>query len=116
MKKEEKDMTINERNIVNRWTFMAGKDLGTDRNVEAFGFANLFKEVFENENPQPKGTRFINPIIRDFVANNPDLEISVVECFDLNHVDIDKYAAQQLDWHLMNRLGWLERYRFALAL
>lgn len=106
-------MTISEQNIVKRWAFMASKDLGTDRNVEAFGFANLFKNVFEDGLSQVRGTRYINPIIRGFAINNPDLEISVVECLDLNHIDIDKYAAQQLDWYLMNRLGWFERYRFA---
>lgn len=106
-------MTISEQNIVKRWDFMASKDLGTDRNLEAHGFAELFREVFENENFQPKGTHYINPIIRGFAFNNPDLEISVVECLNLNHIDIDKYAAQQLDWYLMNRLGWFERYRFA---
>ncbi|EOS68075.1 hypothetical protein C818_04242 [Lachnospiraceae bacterium MD308] len=35
-------MTISEKNIVKRWSMMASKDLGTDRNVEAIGFAELF--------------------------------------------------------------------------
>lgn len=106
-------MTVNEQNIVKRWDFMASKDLGIDRNLEAYGFSEMFREIFENENTQPKGTRYINPIIRGFAFNNPDLEIGVVECLGLNHIDIDKYAAQELDWYLMNRLGWFERYRFA---
>lgn len=109
-------MTISEENIVKRWKFMASKDLGIDRNLEAHDFAELFRKVFEEDWTQVEGSRYINPIIRGFAYNNPDLEIGVVECLGLNHIDIDKYAAQQLDWHLMNRLGWFEKYRFAQSL
>lgn len=109
-------MTISERNIVKRWEIMASKDLGIDRNVEAVGFAKLFRQVFEEERTQVDGSRWINPIIRGFACNNQDLEINVVECLDLNHINITKYAAQQLDWYLMNRQGWFERYQFAQTL
>lgn len=94
---------------------MASKDLGTDRNVEAIGFAELFKSVFEDGFTQVKGTKYINPIIRGFAFNNPYMDISVVECLDLNYVNITKESAMELDWYLMNRLGWFERYQYALA-
>lgn len=108
-------MTISEKNIVKRWNMMASKDLGTDRNVEAIGFAKLFKSVFEDGFTQVEGTKYINPIIRGFAFNNPYKEISVVECLDLNYVNITKKSAMELDWYLMNRLGWFERYQYALA-
>lgn len=108
-------MTISEKNIVKRWNMMASKDLGTDRNVEAIGFAELFKNVFEDGFTQVKGTKHINPIIRGFAFNNPYMDISVVECLDLNYVNITKESAMELDWYLMNRLGWFDRYQYALA-
>lgn len=108
-------MTISEKNIVKRWNMMASKDLGFDRNPEARGFAELFSSIFEHDNTQPKGTAYINPIIRGFAFNNHDMDISVVECLDLNYVNITKKSAMELDWYLMNRLGWFERYQYALA-
>ncbi len=108
-------MTISEKNIVKRWNIMASKDLGYDRNPEARGFAELFSSIFEHDNTQPKGTAYINPIIRGFAFNNHDMDISVVECLDLNYVNITKKSAMELDWYLMNRLGWFERYQYALA-
>jgi hypothetical protein len=108
-------MTISEKNIVKRWSMMASKNLGTDRNVEAIGFAELFKNVFEDGFTQVKGTKYINPIIRGFAFNNPYLDISVVECLDLNYVNITKESAMELDWYLMNRLDWFDRYQYALA-
>lgn len=108
-------MTISEKNIVKRWNMMASKDLGYDRNPEARGFAELFSSIFEHENTQPKGTAYINPIIRGFAFNNHDMDISIVECLDLNYVNITKKSAMELDWYLMNRLGWFERYQYALA-
>lgn len=108
-------MTISEKNIVKRWNMMASKDLGFDRNPEAMGFAELFSSIFEHDNTQPKGTAYINPIIRGFAFNNHDMDISVVECLDLNYVNITKKSAMELDWYLMNRLGWFERYQYALA-
>lgn len=107
-------MTMDEQNIVRRWRMMASKDLGIDRNLEAIGFAELFSSIFECDNTQPKGTAYINPIIRGFAINNQDLDISVVECLGLNHIDITKESAKELDWYLMNRLGWFDRYRYAL--
>lgn len=98
-------MTISEKNIVKRWNMMAGKDLGYGRNSEARGFAELFSSIFEHDNTQPKGTAYINPIIRGFAFNNHDMDISVVECLDLNYVNITKKSAMELDWYLMNRLG-----------
>ena len=94
---------------------MASKDLGTDRNVEAIGFAELFKSVFEDGFTQVKGTKYINPIIRGFAFNNPYMDISVVECLDLNYVNITKKSAMELDWYLMNRLDWFDRYQYALT-
>lgn len=108
-------MTISEKNIVKRWNMMASKDLGYDRNPEARGFAELFSSIFEHDNEQPKGTAYINPIIRGFAFNNHDMDISVVECLDLNYVNITKKSAMELDWYLMNCLGWFERYQYALA-
>lgn len=109
-------MTISEKNIVKRWNMMASKDLGIDRNVEAIGFAELFTAVFENEQYQVHTNRYINRIIRGFAINEMlEDECSVVECLDLSHTNITNYAAQQLDWYLMNRLGWFERYQYALA-
>ena len=108
-------MTISEKNIVKRWNMMASKDLGYDRNPEAKGFAELFSSIFEHDNTQPKGTAYINPIIRGFAFNNHDMDISVVECLDLNYVNITKKSAMELDWYLMNHLGWFERYQYALA-
>ena len=110
-------MTVNEQNIVKRWNFMASKNLGTDRNIEAYGFADLFTAVFEGEQYQVHTDRCINRIIRGFVINEMlEDECSVTECLDLCHVDITNYAAQQLDWYLMNRLGWFERYQYSLNL
>lgn len=108
-------MTISEKNIVKRWSMMASKDLGYDRNVEAIGFAELFKSVFEDGFTQVKGTKYINPIIRGFAFNNPYEEIRVVECLDLNYINITKESAMELDWYLMNRLDWFDRYQYALA-
>lgn len=108
-------MTISEKNIVKRWNMMASKDLGYDRNPEARGFAELFSSIFEHNNTQPKGTAYINPIIRGFALNNHDMDISVVECLDLNYINITKKAAMELDWYLMNRLDWFDRYQYALA-
>ena len=109
-------MTISEQNIVKRWNMMASKDLGTDRNVEARGFAELFTAVFENEQRQVHTSHYINRIIRGFAYNEMlEDECSVVECLDLSHTNITNYAAQQLDWYLMNRLGWFDRYQYALA-
>lgn len=108
-------MTISEKNIVQRWRMMASKDLGYDRNVEAKGFAELFKSVFEDGYTQVNGTKYISPIIRGFCFNNPRKEINVVECLDLNYINITKDSAMELDWYLMNRLGWFDRYQYALA-
>lgn len=108
-------MTISEKNIVKRWNMMASKDLGSDRNPEARGFAELFSSIFEHDNTQPKGTDYINPIIRGFAFNNRDCEISVVECLDLNYINISKKSAMELDWYLMNQLDWFDRYQYALA-
>ena len=109
-------MTISEKNIVKRWNMMAGKDLGTDRNVEAIGFSEFFKSVFEDGFTQTKGTKYINPIIRGFTINNPYTDISVVEYLDLNYINTTKESAMKLDWYLMNRLGWFDRYQYAKAL
>lgn len=106
-------MTISEKNIVKRWNMMASKDLGYDRNIEAIGFAELFKSVFEDGLTQVKGTKYINPIIRGFAINNSDIDISVVECLDLNYINITKESAMCLDWYLMNRLDWFYRYQYA---
>ena len=92
---------------------MASKDLGYDRNIEAIGFAELFKSVFEDGLTQVKGTKYINPIIRGFAINNSDIDISVVECLDLNYINITKESAMCLDWYLMNRLDWFCRYQYA---
>ena len=46
-------MTIGEKNIVKRWSMMASKDLGFDRNPEARGFAELFSSIFEHDHTQP---------------------------------------------------------------
>ncbi|MEY8424676.1 hypothetical protein AALB52_18425 [Lachnospiraceae bacterium 38-14] len=108
-------MTISEKNIVKRWNMMASKDLGFDRNSEARGFAEFFRSIFEDGNTQPRGYRCINPIIRGFAFNNRDLEIGVVECLDLNYINITKKAAMELDWYLMNSLDWFDRYQYALA-
>ena len=108
-------MTISEKNIVKRWNMMASKDLGFDRNPEARAFAEFFSSIFEHNNTQPKGTTYINPIIRGFAFNNQDLDISVVECLDLNYINITKKAAMELDWYLMNHLDWFDRYQYALA-
>lgn len=108
-------MTISEKNIVKRWNIMASKDLGYDRNIEAIGFAEFFSTIFEHGNTQPKGTRYINPIIRGFAINNSDLDIDVVECLNLNYINITKNAAIELDWYLMNRLNWSDRYEYALS-
>lgn len=94
---------------------MASKDLGFDRNPEASGFAQLFSSIFECGNTQPKGSAYINPIIRGFACNNQNLYISVIECHGLDYINITKKAAMELDWYLMNRLGWFERYQYALA-
>lgn len=109
-------MTINEKNIVERWKMMASKDLGVDRNLEAFGFYELFRAVFEEEQTQVHTSCYINKIIREFAFNNDmEDECSITECFDLSHTDITKYAASQLDWYLMHRLGWFERYLYAFT-
>lgn len=109
-------MTISEKNIIKRWSMMASKDLGIDRNVEARGFADLFTAVFESEQCQVRTSRYINRIIRGFAINEMiEDECIVTECLDLSHVVITNYAAKQLDWYLMNRLGWFERYQYALA-
>ena len=107
-------MTIGEQNIINRWDFMASKDLGIDRIVEAKAFAQLFKEVFENGNTQPNGSIYINSIIRGF-AINEDLEdeVSVIECLNLNYINITKYGARELDSYLMDKLGWFDIFQFA---
>ena len=95
---------------------MASKDLGVDRNVEARGFSELFFNVFEKGYTQVKGTKYINPIIRGFAFSNRNLEISVVECIDLNYINIDKKAAMELDYYLMNNLDWFDRYQYALGI
>lgn len=109
-------MTISEQNIVKRWNMMASKDLGLEVNIEAHGFSELFIAVFENEQCQIHTNRYINRIIRGFSINEMlEDECSVVECLDLSYTNITNYAAQRLDWYLMHRLGWLERYQYALA-
>lgn len=109
-------MTISEKNIVKRWNMMANKDLGIDRNIEAHGFSELFTAIFENEQFQVHTNHYINRIIRGFAINEMiEDECFVVECLGLSHVNITNYAAQQLDWYLMNRLGWFERYQYALT-
>lgn len=107
-------MTISEKNIVKRWRLMASKDLGYARNPEASGFAELFSSIFEHDNTQPKGTAYINPIIRGFAISNSYLGISVVECLGLNYINITKKGAMELDWYLMNHLDWFGRYQYAL--
>lgn len=108
-------MTQSEKNIVKRWTMMKNKDLGYERNLESIGFAELFKSVFEDGLQQVKGTKYINPIIRGFALNNPYEEISVVECLDLNYINITKESAMELDGYLMDCLNWFDRYQYALA-
>lgn len=108
-------MTISQENIIKRWNMMEDKDLGTDRNLEAHGFASLFRQVFEDGKNQPSGDYYINSIVRGFAINEMlEDECSVVECLDLNYINITKYAAEQLDAYLMDFLGWFERYRYAL--
>lgn len=112
-------MTISEQNIIKRWNMMASKDLGIDRNVEASSFANLFSQVFEERKEQIDSTnmKYIKPIIRGFVINEGfEDEVSVVECLDLDYINITKKGAEELDWYLMNRLGWFERYQYALSI
>ena len=108
-------MTINERNIVRRWELMASKDLGIDVNVESREYAKLFKDIFEFGFDQVKGLKWTLPEIRGFAINNEGYyeNCSVVTCLDLNHVNMNKEAAKELDWWLMNRRNWFDRYRFA---
>lgn len=108
-------MTISEQNIVKRWNMMASKDLGYARNSEARAFAEMFSSIFENGYTQVKGNEYINPIIRGFAFNNRDLGIIVTECIDLNYINIDKFAAMELDYYLMNDLNWFDRYQYVLA-
>lgn len=108
-------MTNSEKNIVKRWSMMASKDLGTDRNIEAADFAELFKRVFEDGLTQVNGSKYINPIVRGFAINNPMEEVNVVECLDLNYINITKESAMELDSYLMDRLGWFDRYQYALG-
>lgn len=108
-------MTISENNVLKRWNMMASKDLGSDRNPESKGFAELFTSIFEDGNTQPKGNAHINPIIRGFAFHNSDLDINVVECLDLNYINITKESAMALDWYLMNSLEWFDRYKYALS-
>ena len=111
-------MTISEQNIVKRWNIIASRDLGIDRNVEASAFAELFRQVFEEERQSidSQYMKYAKPIIRGFSINEGlEDEISVTECLGLDYIHITKYGAQELDWYLMNRLGWFDRYQYALS-
>lgn len=108
-------MNINDNNIINRWQLMASKDLGIDVNPLADEFYRLFKEVLTSpeEEQQIRGYSYINPILRGYKINNPYEEINVVECLNLNHIDITKEAIRRLDWYLMNYQEWFGRYQYA---
>lgn len=96
---------------------MESMDLGTDRNVEAAEFAELFRQVFEEEIAiiNSSDMKYIKPIIRGFaISNGLEDEISVVECLDLDYIRITEYGAKELDWYLMNCLEWDSRYQYAL--
>lgn len=107
-------MNKNEKNIIDRWNMMASKDLGSDINPLASEFAKLFERVFANNETQIEGNfKYINPIIRGFSVNNPYDDIGVVECLDLNYININKESAMALDWYLMNYQEWFGRYQYA---
>lgn len=111
-------MTISEQNITRRWNMLASKDLGTDVHFEASAFADLFRQVFEGERRQidSRYMTCIKPIIRGFAINEGlEDEVSVVECLDLDYINITKYGAMELDCYLMNELKWDLRYEYALS-
>lgn len=104
-------------NIVRRWNFMATKDLGIDRNVEARQFAKLFQKIFEDGLTQVDGKdyKYVKPIILGFSINNEGNfdRCGVTECLDLDFITLDKEAAEELDWELMNKNGWINIYEYA---
>lgn len=103
-----------DENIVKRWKIMASKDLGIERNMEARDFAEMFIKVFECGQNQPSGSPYINPIIRGFAINeHMEDECNVVDALDLNYINITTYAARELDYYLMDNLGWYDRWQFA---
>lgn len=111
-------MNISEENIIKRWSLMSNKDLGSDVNILAIQFSELFTMIFENEFTQidAHNLKYILPVIRGFAVNNEGCfeRCSVVECLDLCHIDLDKDSAKELDWWLMNKMNWFERYQYAL--
>lgn len=113
-------MTISEQNIVKRWNLMASKDLGTDFNILAIQFSELFTMIFENDFTQidAHNLKYILPLVRGFSTNNEGAfeRCSVVECLDLCHIDLDKESAKELDWWLMNKMEWFSRYQFSLSI
>ena len=113
-------MKINEMNIVKRWSFMATKDLGIDRKIEAIQFAKLFKSLFEDELTQVDGKdfKYIKPIILGFSINNEGNfeRCGVTECLDLDFITLDKEAAEELEWELMNKNGWFGIYQYAQSI
>lgn len=112
-------MTRSQENIVKRWELMASKDLGYEVRPVTIGFAKIFREVFENDfsdgNIQVHGDRYANRYIRGFALREGGC--NVVECCDLNHIDFDSIQdVEWLDWWLMNRMGWFDRYKYALSM
>lgn len=112
-------MTRSQENIVKRWELMASKDLGYEVQPVAEGFARIFRELFEHENDfngniQVHGDKYANRYIRGYASNEGGC--NVVECCDLNHIDFDTMQdVYWLDWWLMNRMGWFDKYQYALA-
>ncbi len=113
-------MTISEQNIIKRWSLMASKDLGIDINVQSREYLDLFNQIFVNDNLEidSRGMRCIKPTIRGFAINNEGMfrRCCVTECLDLDFIGLDKSAAAELDWFLMNEMGWANRYEYATSI
>lgn len=93
---------------------MCSKDLGVFRQQECNEFAKIFRCVFTG-NTQIDTSKEINKIIRGFIINERmHDECNVVECYDLCYVNITTYGASELDWYLMNKLGWEVLYQYAI--
>lgn len=109
-------MTIAETNMLRRWEVIANADLGYEVEPIAKDLSNLFNHIVENgymNNVPENALR----LVRGFKINTQiDVEeCSLVDCFDINTVQMSKYGIDEFDYFLMNDLGWVRKYHIALG-
>lgn len=108
-------MTGTQMNIINRWSKMAFVDLGTDVNSISRDAVSFFERVFNGAEQITENIKSLLPLLRGFEAEYSNIyNITTTETLDLEMVTIDKEAAIEFDYWLMEEQNWKMRYEYSL--